>query len=171
MTRSASPARVIATARKMRTALSSGGVRCDFDDEVGIECGRDALEQRDRRYDAPCLQAGQGGLGHGCPARQLGLGQAERLAALADRAADAEFPLSLGVALAVFVAAAAGAGKVFAGIVTGAHGCAADKWNRSSRTFPPRCRVYGSLRSAACSASSPTRRSTRPKSRSLKPDG
>jgi hypothetical protein len=30
--------------------------------------------------------------------------------------------------------------------------------------------VYGSLRSAACSASRPTRKPTRPKSRSVRPD-
>src|SRR6185437_6508795 len=147
-------------------------------------------------------------------------------AALADRAADEVRPLCLGVALAVFVAAAAGAGKVFVGVVTGAHGCTsrsnvswarpcsashrfcacsaratsaisaprvlrktvskmtrrpgasqyvtlvcvANKWNLSSRTFPPRCRVYGSRRSTACSADRPTRKSTRPKSRSVRPD-
>ena len=50
MTRSASAASVIAAARQCERCYLSGGVRCDFDDEIGIECGRDALEQRNRRY-------------------------------------------------------------------------------------------------------------------------
>jgi hypothetical protein len=36
---------------------SSGGVRRDFDDEVGIEGRADPLQQRDRGHHPACLQA------------------------------------------------------------------------------------------------------------------
>ncbi len=50
MTRYAS----VMTVGRCAWCAGSGGVRCDFDDEVGVEGGHDALEQRDRRYHAAC---------------------------------------------------------------------------------------------------------------------
>jgi hypothetical protein len=96
-------------------------MRGDLDDEVGVERGGDPVQQRDGGYDAACFKAGQGGLGHSGAGGELGPGQAEREAAVADGFAEKVGTLGFCVALAVLVAIAALAGKILVGGVAAGH--------------------------------------------------
>jgi hypothetical protein len=82
-------------------------VRCDLDDEIGVQCGGDPVRERDGRNDAAGFDTGQRGLGHAGSGRNLDLGQTECEAAFADATAEQVGALGFSPALAVFVAVAA----------------------------------------------------------------
>jgi hypothetical protein len=64
-----------------------GSVRCDLDDEVGVQCGGDPVEDWDGD-DAAGFQARQRVLGHAGSGGQFDMRQAKGEAAFADGAAE-----------------------------------------------------------------------------------
>jgi hypothetical protein len=114
--------------RQLRGELC--GVWGELDDEVGVQCDGDPVQERDGGDDAAGFEAGQCGLSHAGSAGEFDLGKAEGEAPFADGADEQVGALRLLRNTVSRMIRRPGASQWVM------RGCWAGRWNLSSRTFP-----------------------------------